>query len=88
MKKLITFISVFLLFSVPVFSQMASFNISINNIKATVLNGGDLFSPFAVTNGTFEVPKGSGKSTILAAALWIGGRDVQDNVHRRPEEGG
>jgi hypothetical protein len=81
MKKIITFISVFILFSVPVFSQTASFSISINNVKAAVLNGGDLFSPFVDPNGTFEVPKGSGKSTIFAAGLWIGALDAQQKLH-------
>jgi hypothetical protein len=52
-------------------------DIDINNVKARLNPAGDLFwnpdstswSPF------FEVPKGSGKMTVFAANLWIGGLD-------------
>lgn len=47
--------------------------LDINNIKAGINADGILF--WNGTNATFEVPKGSGKQTILASSLWIGGYD-------------
>ena len=40
-----------------------------NNVRATVHNNGALFSPA----GAYEVPRGSGKSPIYTANLWVGG---------------
>lgn len=48
--------------------------LDINNVKAYFNVGGDLFLNFA--NMQFEVPKGSGTSTIFTGNLWIGGYDA------------
>ncbi len=49
-------------------------NLDINNIKASINSDGTLF--WNNTSSTFEVPKGSGKQTIGASGLWIGGMDT------------
>lgn len=48
--------------------------IDINNVKARLNPAGDLFWNYS--NAQFEVPKGSGKHTMFAANLWIGGIDI------------
>lgn len=43
------------------------------NIKTTMLNAGDMF--WNLNDARFEVPKGSGKHSIFAGAMWFGGID-------------
>lgn len=53
----------------------AQIDLSINNVRAGLLTGGDMFwDPFE-QNPKYEVPAGSGINSIFAAALWMGGRD-------------
>lgn len=47
--------------------------LDINNVKTTILNGGDMW--WDLNNGRYEIPKGSGKHSMFAGALWIGGYD-------------
>ena len=54
-------------------------NIDINNVDAMLLSGSDMF--WDLSNPKFEVPKGGGKHTIFAGALWIGGIDQSGNLH-------
>lgn len=50
-----------------------------NNVSARINAAGDLFWDF--TNARFEVPKGSGKHTLFAGNLWIGGIDAGSQLH-------
>lgn len=54
-------------------------NLEINNIKAAITADGGLF--WNNSTATFEVPSGSGKQTISAGGLWIGGYDAGGNLH-------
>jgi hypothetical protein len=45
----------------------------INNVRTTILNGGDMW--WNLTNGKYEVPAGTGKHSLFAGSLWIGGID-------------
>ena len=47
--------------------------LDINNVKTTILNGGDMW--WDLSNGRYEIPQGSGKHSMFAGALWIGGYD-------------
>lgn len=58
--------------------------LSANNIKARFNAGGQLFWDLASTN-IFEVPKGSKKNTLFSGALWIGGKDTNDQLHMAAE---
>ncbi len=49
--------------------------LDINNIKAAFYSSGDLFWDL-VSKPEFEVPKGSGKNSMFASSLWIGGFDA------------
>ena len=52
-------------------------DLDINNVKAKINSDGSLFNDYgsSFTQG-FEVPKGSGRHTIFAGNLWIGGFDA------------
>ena len=47
--------------------------LDINNVRTTILNAGDMW--WDLSNGRYEIPKGSGKHSMFAGALWIGGYD-------------
>ena len=52
--------------------------ISVNNIRALLKTNG---AHFFRENAEFEVPKGSGKTSLFAGALWLGAMDEQDKLH-------
>lgn len=84
-SKTLTAILVLLLLiftSFNLFAQTPGFafkELDINNVRAGILNGGDMF--WNLINPKFEVPKNSGKHTIFTGALWIGGLDPSNNLH-------
>jgi len=55
-----------------------STELAANNIRALFKTNG---THFFKENAEFEVPKGSGKTSLFAASLWLGGLDEQDNLH-------
>lgn len=60
----------------------ASVNLEINNVRANLLNGGDMFwNIFTNTNAAYEIPKGSGKNSSFAAALWLSAKDAGANLY-------
>lgn len=56
----------------------AQAELDINNIRTTVLVGGDLW--WNLSDPKYEVPIGSGKHSIFAGSLWIGGIDAGGQV--------
>jgi hypothetical protein len=54
--------------------------LDINNVKALVSYEGSFFWDYKTGTRGFEVPKGSGKHTIFASTLWIGGYDAGKNL--------
>jgi hypothetical protein len=52
--------------------------LDINNVKTTILNGGDMW--WDLSNGRYEIPKGSAKHSMFAGALWIGGLDENEQI--------
>lgn len=76
MKTKFTLYSLAIFFSLSVSAQQS---IDINNLNA-------LFNPDGVIayNGTeaaFEIPKGSDIQSVFSANLWIGAKDVNDNLY-------
>jgi len=53
--------------------------VDVNNMKTTVFPNGALF--YSGTGVGLEVPKGSGKTTVFAANIWVGGYDRQQQLH-------
>ena len=47
--------------------------LNINNVRTTILNAGDMW--WDLSKRRYEIPQGSGKHSIFAGALWIGGYD-------------
>ncbi|MBK0401748.1 T9SS type A sorting domain-containing protein [Adhaeribacter sp. BT258] len=58
---------------------LANEKLDVSNIKPHILTGGDAFTD--LMNARFEVPRGSGKHTIYAGALWIGGKDHSGQLY-------
>ena len=50
--------------------------IDINNVKARINNGGDMWWDLDV-NANYFVPKSGNTSALFAGAVWIGGIDEQ-----------
>jgi hypothetical protein len=61
---------------------VSQYNLDINNVRARLLNAGDLWWDF--DKGKYEVPKGDGTSVgtqaIFAGAIWISGLDAAGNL--------
>ncbi len=52
----------------------AKTDLDVNNVRTTIMTGGDMW--WDLTTARYEIPKGSGKHSIYAGALWIGGLDA------------
>jgi len=52
----------------------SSAELSINNTRALIQSGGDMWWDFS--RPRYEIPKGSGKNSIYAGSLWLAGKDV------------
>lgn len=55
----------------------ASITLEINNVRARLLNGGDLWWG----NNGYEIPKGSNLNSISAGAIWLSALDNAGNLH-------
>ena len=53
-------------------------DLEINNVRATILAGGDMW--WDLLSAQYEIPKGSGKTSLFSGALWIGGIDKGQNL--------
>ncbi len=72
------------LFFGPVLSPAQTLEyLDVNNVKAGIGVGGNLFSTTMPTNiwDLLETPAGSGKKEIYTAALWMTGTDGGGNLH-------
>jgi hypothetical protein len=56
----------------------AQADLDINNVRAAILNGGDMWWDFM--RGQYEIPKGGGVTSLFAGSLWIGGIDAGNNL--------
>ena len=52
--------------------------LDVNNVRTRINVSGDMWWDFE--NGQYEIPKGSGKTSMFSAALWLGGVDVNDQL--------
>ncbi len=57
----------------------AQTDLSINNIRALIHNGGDMWWDLN-QNPRYEAPKGSGRHSMFAGALWLGGVDEAEQL--------
>ncbi|PID95049.1 MAG: hypothetical protein CSA95_01545 [Bacteroidetes bacterium] len=52
--------------------------LDVNNVRCRVNTGGDMWWDF--DNPQYEIPRGSKKTSMFSASLWIGGVDVNDQL--------
>ena len=53
----------------------AVIDLDVNNVRARLMNGGDMWWDRPNATAAYEVPKGSNKNALFAGSLWIGGFD-------------
>jgi len=56
-----------------------SVDLDLNNVRALIHTGGDMWWDLA-NNPRYEVPKGSGKHSLFAGGIWVGGVDVNGQL--------
>jgi hypothetical protein len=54
--------------------------LELNNVKALIETGGSMWQDRSTNNAAYEVPVGSGNTSIYAGALWLGGVDVNNQL--------
>ncbi len=57
----------------------SSIELSLNNVRALIHSGGDMWWDL-LSVARYEIPKGSGKNSLYAGSLWIGGKDVNGQL--------
>lgn len=55
-------------------------NVELNNVKASLSTSGTIFFKDDVLDAGYEIPKGEGRHSIYAGALWIGALDDGNNL--------
>lgn len=58
----------------------ASIDLDINNVRARLMTGGDMWWDNGTSEARYEVPKGSRKNSLFAGSVWIGGVDEQKQL--------
>jgi hypothetical protein len=59
----------------------ASVNLDVNNVRALLLNGGDMFwNLFTNQTNAYEIPKNSGKHSSFTGAIWMSALDAGGNL--------
>ncbi|MBA3827780.1 MAG: hypothetical protein H0X33_02490 [Taibaiella sp.] len=53
----------------------ATLDLDINNVRARLMTGGDMWWNQGTSKAAYEVPKGGGASSLFAGSIWIGGSD-------------
>jgi len=51
----------------------ATIELDINNVRARLMTGGDMWWNQGIGNAAYEVPKGSKKNALFAGSVWVGG---------------
>ncbi len=74
-KPLLLFACITTVFAAKAQSGTAFDYLDINNVKARFNSAGDKFWDMT-SKAEFEVPKGSGASSLFAGSIWIGGYDA------------
>lgn len=58
----------------------ANIDLDINNVRARLMTGGDMWYDRGTGTARYEVPKGSGKNSLFAGSVWVGGYDAQNTL--------
>jgi Secretion system C-terminal sorting domain len=66
----------------PCLPPTASIEIDVNNIRAKLLNGGDMFwNIFDSRDAAYEIPKNSGKHSSFASSIFLAAIDAGNNLY-------
>lgn len=57
----------------------AVIDLDINNVRAHLMTGGDMWWDRPTGSAAYEVPKNSNKNSLFAGSIWIGGIDKSSN---------
>lgn len=56
--------------------------LDVNNVRATLLNAGDMWWGATLSSDAgYEIPKGSGNTSLFAGGIWFGGLDANQQLH-------
>lgn len=55
-------------------------DLDINNVRARLMTGGDMWWDNGTSEARYEVPKGQRKNSLFAGSVWIGGFDAQGQL--------
>jgi len=58
----------------------SSIDLDINNVRAKIMTGGDMWWDIGTAEARYEVPKGTRKNSLFAGSCWIGGFDAQKQL--------
>jgi|694.fasta_scaffold07029_2 hypothetical protein len=58
----------------------ATVDLDVNNVRARLMNGGDMWWDIPSGTAQYEVPKQSKKNSLFAGSIWIGGRERSSNL--------
>jgi hypothetical protein len=58
----------------------SSIDLDINNVRAKLMTGGDMWWDIGTAEARYEVPKGTKKNSLFAGSVWIGGFDAQKQL--------
>jgi hypothetical protein len=58
----------------------ATIDLDVNNVRARLMNGGDMWWDIPTGSAAYEVPKGSNKNALFAGSIWIGGKDASGSL--------
>ncbi|NDC39962.1 MAG: hypothetical protein EBZ77_00155 [Chitinophagia bacterium] len=58
----------------------AAIDLDINNVRARLMTGGDMWWNIGLSTAAYEIPKSSGRHSQFAASCWIGGYDKQGQL--------
>jgi len=58
----------------------ANIDLDINNVRARLMTGGDMWWNIGTEKAAYEVPKGGGASSLFAGSCWIGGFDQKGQL--------
>lgn len=60
----------------------SSIQLDVNNVRARLLNGGDMFwDLFGTRNSNYEIPKNSGRHSAFTASVFFSGVDAGNNLY-------
>lgn len=58
-----------------------SVDLDINNVRAKLLGGGDMWWDQGLGTANYEVPAGSGHNTMYTGSIWLAGLDADNTIH-------